>query len=99
MVVAEVDCPDQRLRDGWEEQRGRAPDASCGIAPSLGDQALGEKVLYGFGGGAAREPGQSAQVPARDARVVADRPEQLLLVCAIGGEMDREGALASRSEA
>ena len=79
VVVAEVDCPDQCVRGGWEEQRGRAPDASCGIAPPLGDQALGEKVLYGFGGGAAREPGQSAQVPARDARVVADRAEQLLL--------------------
>jgi hypothetical protein len=59
-VVAEVDCPDQRVRGSWEEQRRRTPDAGCGIASPLGDQALGEKVLYGFGGSAAREPGQSA---------------------------------------
>lgn len=42
VVVAEVDCPDQRVRGGWEEQRGGAPDAGCRIASPLGDQALRE---------------------------------------------------------
>ncbi len=42
VVVAEVDRPDQCVRGGWEEQRGGAPDAGCGIASPLGDQALRE---------------------------------------------------------